>query len=224
MEPKISLRRRIEILPKGPEDKALREIVIELLMLDLNILRTLHYRGNQDDYRNFKSLTEDHIAKIEHDDRLKHFDEDIRVWNYVRMLPSTTLRSIVSRPFETQYYREAIYLRIMAYRRASQYVSAVGHEPYDVSQLCQIVELSQRLYKKVQDATLSGYLEPGLDRLRILLQSIDEPIENACNETGIHNQPMVFSGNACRRYILSPILSSSRLKFLQLISKQGNIR
>lgn len=233
MEPRLSLRKRIESLPTGSEDKALRDIVINLLMLDLTTLRTLHLCGNQNDYQDFRRLTEDHIGKIEHDPRLENFPEDIRVRQYVRMLSRKTLRGIVSRPFETQYYREAIYLRIIAYRRAKEdedyrlaayEESAQGYEQFDTTELHHVVVLSQSLYDQVKDAAHSGYLEPELDRLKILLQSIDDHVKDACEEMAIQNQPMVFSKDADRRYIFSPISPPSRLRSLQLTITQGNSR
>ncbi|KAJ5366084.1 hypothetical protein N7541_000025 [Penicillium brevicompactum] len=214
MEPRLSLRERIESLPTGSEDKALRDIVIDLLKLDLTTLRTLRLRGKQDDYQDFRRLTEDHIGKIEHDPRLENFSEDIRVRQYVRMLSSKTLRPIVSRPIETQFYREAIYLRIMAYRGAKEEEdfrlaayeeSTQGYEQFDITELHHVVDLSQSLYDKVKDAAHRGYLEPELDRLKVLLQSIDDHIKDACEEMVIPNQPMVFSKDADRRYIFSPI-------------------
>jgi hypothetical protein len=231
MVPQISLFGRIECLPKGSEEKTLREIVINLLGLDLTTLRTLCFLGNEDDYRKFQSLNEDLIIKIEHDARLERFPEDMQIRRYVRMLPSTTLRPIVSRPLNTDYYQEAFYLRIAAYRElkeeedfATRYEGYRGPESFDLKELRHMVKLSQGLYNQVKDATQSGYLEPELDRVRILLQSIDEHIQDACNEMGVQYQPMVISRTTDQRYFCPPIPPPSRLKSLQLTRKQTNAR
>lgn len=203
-ESQSSLRRRREYPPKGPEDKILREIASSLLMLDISTLRALAEHGDPNDYRIFQQLTKDHISSISRDgfSRPIHLFETA-VRRYVRTLSGEKLDQVVSKPVDSQFYREMIYLRINDCENMREEAMQMGgnYNGFEAAEyeFKYIVKLSRNLYEHIKDASMNGYLEKHIVLLKTKVQSIDEVIEDACRSLRIPHQPLVYTDTANQR-------------------------
>ena len=119
-----------------------------------------------------------------------------RLNRHVRSLSVQETYQLVLKPIDSQYYRDAIHLRIGAYELArfedmninledSSELEAAYHN------LLEIVKTSRTLYQHVKEAAVGGYLEKNIDFLKANVESIDEDIEDACSSLDIPHQPLV---------------------------------
>ena len=108
------------------------------------------------------------------------------------------------KPIDSQYYRDAIHLRIGAYELAKFEDMNINLEDsseleaaYD--NLLEIVKTSRSLYQHVKEAAVGGYLEKNIDFLKAKVESIDEDIEDACSLLNIPHQPLAYPDNVDQR-------------------------
>lgn len=198
-----SLHRRKEY-PLGPEDKIRTEIASSLLLLNRSTLETLNYSGKLEDYDAFYVLIRDHDDNIKDADFPENLRLRWRVTRYVRTLSIDVVDEITTRPIDSGFYREAIYLMISNIETAAAEEWTIsqdgdpspGIEKAAREELDNIVDILRKISRHLADAVSKGYLPKTIDPLKQRLRSIDHNVEDACSTLQISHQPLIASDDA----------------------------
>lgn len=191
-ESQSSVRRRKEYPPRGPEDELRVKLASSLLLLNMSTSRTLLRQAHPRDCRDFHDLIKDHLDNMRNDDFTQRMSRELSVKRYVRTLSSDAADEMITRPIDSEFYRQMIYFRIIAYKNAKREEQAITKE-YARGELENIVNISQTIYKHVSDAAARGYLQKTIGPVRDRLQSISHNVADACLYLGIDHKPLIFT-------------------------------
>lgn len=216
-EPQNQLHRRQKHpLEVSEDERILKETASTLLRLRCSILETLKTHGTYEDLQTFRQFIKDDLDKIAHDGSPKSLPWKIRVTKYTKNLSSEDLDRIVSKPIKSDWYCDAIHMRIAACETAReeeewhnlQFPDDGHYEDQNSAcdELRDIVDISQTLYMHVEKAATSGCLQKHIDFLKEQLQKIHKNIEEGCEYLGIEHKPLVFPNDAGQEYVFIPPL------------------
>lgn len=203
-QPESSLRNRKEYPPRGPEDKIRTEIASSLLLLNMSTLETLKNHGKPEDYDAFHALIRDHDGSFKNADFPENLGLRWRVKRYVRTLSIDAVDEITTRPIDSGFYREVIYLMLSNIESAGAEEWAIrqdgepspGIEDAARDELENIVNILRTMSRHLRDAVAKGYLPKTVDPLKERLRSIDHNVEDACSSLQIDHQPLITTDDA----------------------------
>jgi hypothetical protein len=167
--------------------------------------RTLLRQANPQDCREFHALIRDHLDNIRNDDFTQQMSRELSVKRYVRTLSSDAIDEMIARPIDSEFYRQMIYFRIIAYKKARREDQAITQE-YARWELENIVNTSQAIYKLVRDAADRGYLQKTIGPVRDRLQSLSHNFADVCLYLGIDHKPFIFTAGAAQKSVFSAAL------------------
>lgn len=188
-QPASSLRYRKEYPPRGPEDKIRTEIASSVLLLNMTTLQSL---SSVDVYHAFHPLIKDHDENIKNASFPEGLSLRWRVRRYVRTLSMDALDEITTRPIDSGFYREAIYLMVSNIESAP----SPRFEKAARDELGGIVSILRTMSRHLRDAVSKGYLPKTIAAVKERLRSIDHDVEDACSSLRINHQPLITSGDA----------------------------
>lgn len=170
-------------------------------------LDTLNKYGKPEDYDAFHALIRDHYDNIMDADYPENLSLRWRAKRYVRTLAIDAVDEITTRPIDTVFYQEVIYLMISNIETAAveEWIisqdgdASPGMEEAAREKLGNIVRIVRRISKHLGDAEANGHLQKMVDPLKAKLRSIEHNIEDACSCLRIDDEPLISSDSAHKK-------------------------
>jgi len=207
-------RRRKYPLEVSEDERILEETASTLLRLRFSILETLRTHGTYEDLQTFQQFIKDDLDKITHDGSPESLPFKIRVTKYAKNLSSEDLDRIVSKPIKSDWYRDAIHMRIAACETAREEEEVQNFQFFDETHYCaqdsaykelrDIVDISESLCMHVEKAAASGCLQKHIKFLKEQLQKMHENTEEGREYLGIEHKPLGFPNDAGQEYVFIP--------------------